>query len=332
VLFRYLARPGVPVTDVITWIVVYDMLAFALQAPLGALADRQSGHRRLAGLGLLGLGLALLAGPLTPRACAALAGIGNALFHVGAGAHVLQSSGRRAREIGLFIGPGSIGLAAGIALARNGRGAGSDLVLPLVLAALAVAWTLPRRGRSSIGAPAVAAATGASRTAFACGLLLLTVLVRSLAGDTLVHGWRERSATLVLALALAACAGKMLGGVVADRLGWVSTAAGGLVLAAPLAAAGLHDPASAVAGMLLLQSTTPLTVKALHLLLPQRAGLSFGLASVALLLGAFPGLLSVWLLGSAPLVAGAIAASGVALVGGLALAAGASGLAAAAEA
>jgi hypothetical protein len=69
--------------------------------------------------------------------------------------------------------------------------------------------------------------------------------------------------------------------------------------------------------MLLLQSTTPLTVKAIHAVIPSRPGVAFGAPSAALLLGSLPGLLGAWLHPVRPALLGATLLSAVAVVAGL---------------
>ena len=139
---------------------------------------------------------------------------------------------------------------------------------------------------------------------------------RSIVGDTVTSVWRVEPVAIGLGLALASSAGKMLGGVVADRIGWGRSAGGSLLLAGPLLALGLADPRAAAAGLLLLQATTPLTLKALHCVIPQRPGFAFGLPSAVLVLGAAPGLFSVWLLRAGPLVFGGAWLSAGAVVAG----------------
>jgi len=156
-----------------------------------------------------------------------------------------------------------------------------------------------------------------------CALLLLTVATRSIAGDNLTSVWRSQPVAAALGLALAASVGKMLGGVVGDRIGWARTAGISLALAGPLLALGLGDRLAAAAGLLLLQATTPLTLKALHCVAPDRPGFAFGLPSAVLVLGAAPGLFSLWILRAGPSLLGAAWLSGLVVVPGLALVAGA---------
>jgi MFS transporter, FSR family, fosmidomycin resistance protein len=319
VLFRDLDAYGAAPDVVAAWIVVYDTLAFAAQVPLGLLADRLSAYRALTFVGIAVVGAALGVGPLMPGTAAVIAGVGNALFHVGAGAYVLRACGSGARAIGLFVGPGAIGLCLGILWGRGEAAYRLPIAVALVLGFAAATWAMSRGGAREANHPDENHPTLAAPAWLCFSLLLLTVTLRSAIGDNVVSGWRARSVAVVIALAIAAAAGKMLGGVLADKLGWVRVAGVSLLLAAPFVAIGRLAPAAAVVGMLLLQVTTPLTLKALHRLLPERPGLAFGIPSAALLLGAAPGLADVWVLPVWSALLAATLLSAVVVVAGLRL-------------
>ncbi|MBI4861090.1 MAG: hypothetical protein HY815_12665, partial [Candidatus Riflebacteria bacterium] len=103
-----------PWETVVLAIVAYDGLAFGLQLPIGLLSDRHRVYRPVmfAGLSLTLAGLCL--GVSWPLTACVIAGVGNALFHVGAGALVLVLARGRATEPGLFVAPGALGLTLGI--------------------------------------------------------------------------------------------------------------------------------------------------------------------------------------------------------------------------
>jgi MFS transporter, FSR family, fosmidomycin resistance protein len=319
VLFRDLGAHDVTPAAAAAWIVAYDTLAFAAQAPLGLLADRLSAYRALSLVGIAVVAAALGVGPLMPRTAAAAAGVGNALFHVGAGGHVLRACGSGARDIGLFVAPGAIGLCLGILWGHGEAAYRLPLAAALVLVFAAVAWLVPRSGARGVTRPHEERPTRAAAAWLCFSLLLLTVTLRSAIGDNVVSGWRARSAAVVIALAIAAAVGKMLGGVLADELGWVRVAGVSLMLATPFVALGRLAPAAAVVGVLLLQATTPLTLKALQRFLPERPGLAFGIPSAALLLGAAPGLVDVWVFPAWPALLAATLLSAVAVIAGLRL-------------
>ena len=81
----------------------------------------------------------------------------------------------------------------------------------------------------------------------------------------------------------------MFGGILADKLGWMKTGLSGLLLAAPLLAFGAAYPISGIVGIFVFNFTMPVTLVAISNVLPGRAGLAFGIASLALFIGAVPG-------------------------------------------
>jgi FSR family fosmidomycin resistance protein-like MFS transporter len=72
------------------FIVLYGVIAFAGQAPLGAICDKVRQPKLFSLLGIaLGM-VALFVLFLSPLAAVIITGIGNALFHVGGGIITLQ--------------------------------------------------------------------------------------------------------------------------------------------------------------------------------------------------------------------------------------------------
>jgi hypothetical protein len=107
------------------------------------------------------------------------------------------------------------------------------------------------------------AAEGRRAIAWLAGVgLFASVAVRAFAGGDVNAFWRAADPGLLGWLAAAAALGKIAGGAVADRLGWLASTAVALAGAAPLLSAGRASPGSALLGMLLLQSTMPVTLKA----------------------------------------------------------------------
>jgi hypothetical protein len=109
-------------------------------------------------------------------------------------------------------------------------------------------------------------------------------------------------------------------------VGWGTSSALALLVSAPLISLLVNDATFALAGMLVFQMTMPVTLKAMHHVLPSRPGLAFGIPCGALLLGALPGLLGYGGLISAwPRVLGLTLLSAVLVVAGLVLVARAGG-------
>lgn len=301
-----------------TLFLIYNGLAFALQLPLGAMADLGRHYRTamLAGTGLVCLGVL----PWIPSAHAAIAlvAVGNAAFHVGAGAMVLRISPERATAAGLFVAPGSLGLVAGAWCGQNLAWWPWLSVGALALAARLVVATQPmaeRRVRSFSTQPQY----GRWIVLTAVGLLFLSVIVRSTVGMT-VGAVHEGQATILLGLAWAAFFGKAVGGLIADRFGWVKTSVVALVASAPLLLIDRANGSTAVAGMFLFQMTMPVTLLAIYRAFPDEPGLSFGLPTLALFVGSLPVyVLPIGLISTVPVLAALVALSLLCLMVGLPL-------------
>jgi FSR family fosmidomycin resistance protein-like MFS transporter len=126
-------------------------------------------------------------------------------------------------------------------------------------------------------------------------LLLLSVAIRSLVGQSLVLPWKA-DPTLLFALTLAVVLGKALGGILADRYGWAAVAVSGLAASAPLLAFFAQVPALAITGTFLFNLSMPVTLACLAGMLPGKSGFAFGLTALALIIGALPALvlLQAW--------------------------------------
>ena len=123
-------------------VLLYNFCAFALQMPLGALADRFDRNGLTAALGCVLVAAAYLLP--TGLAMAVTAGMGNALFHLGGGIDVLNRSEKRCAALGVFVSPGALGLYLGTAW---GKGISTPLfigpVVLLVSALLTAGYLLP---------------------------------------------------------------------------------------------------------------------------------------------------------------------------------------------
>lgn len=92
----------------------------------------------------------------------------------------------------------------------------------------------------------------------------------------------------MIELSLVAFGGKLLGGFIADRIGWIICSVGALLISVPLIAYGGHSAATVLTGLLIFQMTMPVTLYAVYLLLPQKPATAFGLPCLALIIGASP--------------------------------------------
>lgn len=255
---------------------LYNFCAFALQMPLGVMADRLGTCRKYSaiGAGLVCLG----AIPLGNAWTVLLAGLGNALYHVGGGRETLLFS-ENYKGLGIFVAPGALGILLGGLLRNSPWAMAAGLLLlggcGMILAILSKKETpSPREMERS-----------SPKNLGALGLLFLVVLLRSLVGMCSASPWKT-GIWVIIGAALSAL-GKALGGFAADRFG--GRLAGSLSL---LAAAALFLlPESPVAGILaglLFQMSMPITLRDGANRLPGGEGFVFGLMTFALFLGFLP--------------------------------------------
>jgi FSR family fosmidomycin resistance protein-like MFS transporter len=268
----------------------YDWLAFGLQFPLGLLVDRLRLARPSMIVGAAMAALVLAPGPIPPLATIIAAGVGNALFHLGAGGLVLRSAGGRAAPAGVFVAPGALGLGLGLWMGRTGRGSTFPIYVALAFAVIALV-TLDKPVAESRSPPSQLEAAPTRPTVFPwlilLMLLLASVAVRSFVGFGACFQCPGGLA-VVIGLPAAGFLGKLVGGMVADRLGWLRVSVGALLLSLPLIAFSGGSLFLALPGVLLFQSTMAVTLVAVYALMPRWPATAFGLPCLALVAGAFP--------------------------------------------
>lgn len=262
-------------------LLLYNFCAFALQMPLGLLADRWDRNGPAAAAGCLLTALACLS-PL-PVLTAVIAGTGNALFHLGGGIDVLNAGGERAAALGVFISPGALGLYIGTIWGRGGAPWLGLAPLGLLLLAALILWQCPKTAegfRSGNAPPDLTWPRGS-------GILLplfLVVVLRSYMGMNQTFPWKGQW-TLVLTLALVL--GKTAGGFLMDSLGPRRAAGASLGLAAALYLASAL-PLPGTLAVFLFNMTMPVTLWAAARTMPGAKGFAFGLLTFALFLGYLP--------------------------------------------
>lgn len=265
---------------------VYNVITFGLQVPLGILVDKFNQPKLSAILGCCLVALGVLFVSVSPYLCIILIGIGNALFHVGGGSISFELTPNKASAPGIFVGPGAIGLTIGILIGQANAMNKSFFVFLLILMIL-VLLKLPvpkkeveqkfRKGNID------------NRSVFflVLILILIVVCVRSLVGFSIAIPWKK-DVLLFLILQLSISAGKGFGGVLADRFGWMNVGLFGLIVSTPFLLIFTKIPLLFIIASFLFQFTMPVTLVAVYKLFPQRPAFAFGLPCLALLVGALP--------------------------------------------
>ncbi len=262
-------------------IVSYNFFAFFMQMPLGIIADKLNKNAWVAAGGCLFVlgAFALQAWPF--EACV-VAGIGNALFHLGGGIDVLNLSHKRAAPVGIFVSTGALGLFLGTNRTQSLLFVAALLLLS---ACLLICLAVRMRGKLS-NLPMIFPTITAGKLLVAVGLIA-TVCLRSYVGGITAFAWKAHYALAFVAVC-SIVVGKMLGGIIADKAGFVRTAAISLGVSAVLFVFAFKSPLAGFIALVCFNMTMPLTLTALANLMPHNKGFSFGILTAALFVGFVP--------------------------------------------
>ncbi len=269
--------------DACFYILTYNIIAFGTQPVSGMLSDTSRSPVIFAAAGCVITALASLHGDFLPLFAVGAAGIGNSVFHVGAGAVCISLRPDEAAPAGVFVAPGAFGLAAGCLMGKTG--AYNPAALAVILVAFALLFSRFKRPEIAFATPASPAAFKGFETVLL--LLLLTVAMRAFTGFFVSFPWKSEPDMLLL-LTLGVVAGKASGGILADRFGWRAITVGGLIASSALITFAGDNALCAITGILLFNMTMPVTLVAVSKLLPGRPAFSLGLTCLALILGALP--------------------------------------------
>lgn len=276
-------------------ILLYDIVAFTLQLPIGIALDQldKNSYAALLSYALVGAGVILSLVPIALLEWPAilLLAIGNALFHSAGGLSVLNISQKHAGPSGIFIATGAIGVFLGTQSAQMGRFqiAFSLLVLLFLCALITLVVQKVNKKYWNVHNASFDIPRLSSNTLLAIALLSFVVALRSYVGMVMAFPWKSEMLLLVLSI-LGVFAGKALGGVVADRIGFRTTAIFSLIVAATLFVPSWEIPVMGLLGVFFFNFTMSITLASLANILPNAKGTAFGLASFSLAVGALPAL------------------------------------------
>lgn len=277
------ARSAEPVLQIAIGLFLYNLLAFGGQYPVALWLEKWRDHKSALllayGLNLLSVLLSFLHFPLS----IITAGIASALYHVAGGA--VCASGGKAAPVGVFAAPGVAGLIGGGYLAWAGFELRWILSIIIFLFLLVIFFLPEMKWQTEHPAAEEKERSFQPDGHDAVMILLLTVIaMRSVIWNLfqLIH---DQEYTWLIAIALSAAAGKLIGGWVADRIGWRLYVLLSVGTATPLIGFFRNDLVLFCIGIGLLQSGIPASTSLLIRSVGNRAGrgvaLSFGTAIIA---------------------------------------------------
>ena len=268
-------------------LVLYNFCAFAMQAPLGLLGDRINRNAIYAASGCVIVALSAFLSKYAVLACI-IAGLGNALFHLGGGIDTLNECGEKCGKLGVFVSPGAFGIFFGTKLGRAKTMDFRIVVGGLILAAVLILLMASRKQllTRSLNVPVSFAGAGDPGVVPAALCFFLVVCLRSFAGSSMAFPWKSVG-QWALINTCGVVFGKTAGGFIADRFGavrsaWMTLGASGLLFLFA------SHPLAGVSAVFLFNMTMPVTLGALGRMLPGVKGFAFGTLTLALFVGLVP--------------------------------------------
>ncbi len=244
----------------ILYVVIYSIIGFGGQLPLGFWVDYKKKLAPFANASLLLLPLAICLYLISPEAGIVVSGIASAFVHVTGGAIcLLTESGnkdrtRKAGLLGVFTAPGVLGLTLGGVLGQYS----SLLLLPVVIMTLLVGWRIVRSGMPGYRYQGGGVSELDSHDWIMLGILLI-MCFRSFIFDVISHISNDFEQGALI-IGLSAFGGKIIGGFIADRVGWKRFVYITLPLALLLFQFGRDNIYAMGFGIACLQSSVPVTL------------------------------------------------------------------------
>ena len=313
--FYFTNFPQSGLVKVISAALLYNFLAFALQAPIGYFFDKFPAKRSTTIGILFVLGGFILGLWHHQTTGLVLCGFGNAFYHVGGSIGIARTDKKGLRDSGVFVSAGALGVSFGTWLS-------GCYALPIgffsketiwILLLLIVLLLLQRMVDSPIREANHTFSAGTKAVLLL--LSLFAVFIRSFGGLFFPTSYKELFTSseytaftlflMVMASGIVAFFGKFLGGFLSAlntrilhkllpnaeidlRTGNYLYGAVTLLLSAILLAFAGHIPFLCFLGILYFHAAMPVTLFELYCILPDHPGFAMGLSTVMLFLGYLP--------------------------------------------
>ncbi len=263
--------------------IIYNLVAFAGQLPIGILSDFLQKNRFVAAVGCALSGIAFPLSFVFPWLACFIGALGNGAFHIGAGADILKMSMPKAGLSGTFVSSGALG----VWLAYKASGTFFLFFCPFVMF-LATTYLLLSKNLGSDRKFAKIYFTNPKSLVITAVLCFsLTIIIRSFLGMVMSFSWKAVPYLSLLSV-LAVFGGKALGGILGDKLGYTKTAVLSLGMSFIAFLFAFDLPIAGIFAILCFNMTMPLTLTAIAGLCRQKYGFAFGLTTFALALGFIP--------------------------------------------
>jgi FSR family fosmidomycin resistance protein-like MFS transporter len=235
-------------------IVIYSIIGFGGQLPVGLWVDYKKQLKPFAIISITSLLITGVTYFINGYTAIILSGIASAFIHVTGGAVCLQVNNNKIGPLAIFTAPGILGLTLGGVL---GKLSVYNLWVVVGLVLLVAFFIFKNKLPQYRAAEKKQSQLDAHDWVMLC--LLLFMCFRSFIFDVINHVAAQYPNGLVI-IGISAFAGKIIGGVAADKIGWKKTVYITLPLALLLFQLGKENIYALSFGIACMQSSVPITL------------------------------------------------------------------------
>ncbi len=264
-----------PSANAVLYLVIYSIIGFGGQLPVGFWLDAKRQIKPFAQASLLLLPISILAFFINAELGIIFSGLASAFVHVTGGAICLQVNEDKVGPLGIFTAPGVFGLTLG---GIFGQYSSTPLIV-IGLLVLVVGYLILKANLPAYQTQKNKLSQLDTHDYIMLGLLLI-MCFRSFIFDVINYVAQEYSDGLLI-MGISAFLGKIIGGFIADKIGWKKFVYITLPLALLLFQFGKQNIYALAFGIACLQSSVPIT-----LLLMSRSLSIYPATATALSLGA----------------------------------------------
>ena len=237
-----------------TLLVIYSIIGFGGQLPVGFWVDHKKKVKPFVLISITALIIAILVYFVNGYAAIILAGIASAFVHVTGGTICLQLNDNKTSPLALFTAPGVLGLTLGAVLGKF-----PAYSLCFVLAGIVfICFFIFRNKLPVYRSPEKKQNQLDTHDWLMLGILLI-MCFRSFIFDIINHVAYQYPNGMVI-IGISAFAGKILGGFIADKIGWKRFVYISLPVALLLLQLGKENIYALAFGIACLQSSVPITL------------------------------------------------------------------------
>jgi MFS transporter, FSR family, fosmidomycin resistance protein len=235
-------------------IVIYSIIGFGGQLPVGFWLDYKKQLKPFAAASLILLPVSIILFFINTEAAIVFSGVASAFVHVTGGTVCLQLHQNKTGPLAVFTAPGVLGLTLGAVL-----GSGSIYSLWFVLAAVVIVALLIWYNNLPDYKTAEKRQSELDAHDFVMLGILLIMCFRSFIFDIINHVAHQYENGIVI-IGISAFLGKIIGGVIADKIGWKKFVYISLPIALLLFQFGKENIYALAFGIACLQSSVPITL------------------------------------------------------------------------